>query len=140
MPFRVVSWMNSQNKELTEQKQNNETRRAMLAAIRAHLSASAPFDAVHEEHQARHGVRPQESRAPALLHDTASALTQRFQEALEAVAGHCVVVRDEVDAAQVVSGIIGQLQARRVAVSNAPLVERVVARVKPEAEWLEQAS
>src|SRR3982750_3788218 len=112
----------------------------MIAAIRAHLSASAPFDAVHDEHQALHKPAPPENRPATVLDDTLPSLIRRFREALEAVAGHCVFVRDEAEAAEVVRGIIEQLSARRVAVSNAPLVQRVVARIKPNAEWLENAT
>ena len=126
-------------KTLAERSQNNETRRALLAAIRAHLAASAPFDAVHDEHRALHEVQPRENSAPALA-DEQTSVVERFQEALESVAGHCVLARDEMEAAHVVHGIIAQLNARRVAVSNAPLVQRVIAQIKSDAEWLENAS
>src|SRR5436305_9537332 len=111
----------------------------MLAAIREHLAASAPFDAVHDEHQALHEVKPQENPATPLANEKA-LLVERFQEALEAVAGHSVLVRDEMEAAQTLRGIIEQLKAERVAVSNAPLVQRIVGQIKPDAHWLENAS
>jgi L-lactate dehydrogenase complex protein LldG len=126
-------------KTLAEQSQNNETRRAILAAIREHLKASVPFDAVHDEHQALHQAQPREITATILADDQAS-LVERFQEALEAVAGHCIRVRNEAEAAEAVREIIERLNARRVAISNAPLVRGVMAQVKMDTEWLENAS
>ncbi|HEX8888664.1 MAG TPA: lactate utilization protein [Pyrinomonadaceae bacterium] len=124
---------------MAEQSQNNETRRAMLASIREHLKASAPFDAVHDEHQALHQAQPREITATVWANDQAS-LVERFQESLEAVVGHCIRVRNESEAAEAVREIIEQLNARRVAISNAPLVRRVMAQVKTDTEWLENAS
>jgi len=111
----------------------------MLASIRAHLAASAPFDAVHDEHQALHPSQPREVLATVFANDQAS-LVERFQEALEMVAGHCVRVRDEREATEAVREIINQLKARRVAISNAPLMQRIVTQVGTDTEWLENAS
>jgi L-lactate dehydrogenase complex protein LldG len=116
--------------------QNNETRRAMLAAIREHLATSAPFDAVRNEHHA-HGGGAQIGSAVAVLPEEAASLVERFQRAVEAVAGHCMVVRDETEAAERVREIIEQKSTRRIAVTNSPLVQRVVRRVEADAEFLE---
>lgn len=126
---------------MAELRQNNEVRRAILTAVRQHLAASAPFDAVHHEHHAQHGSRERASRAvtPA-QEERAASLVERFREALEAVAGHCVVVRSEAEAAEAVQQIIEQEKAQRVAVSDSPLVQRVLARVKTGAELLENTA
>ena len=116
--------------------QNNETRRAMLAAIRDHLATSEPFDAVRSEHHAHAGGTPIGS-AVAVLEEQGASLVERFQQAVEAVAGHCAVVPDETEAAEVMQLIIEQKNARRIAVTNSPLVQRVVKRVKSDAELLE---
>jgi L-lactate dehydrogenase complex protein LldG len=64
-------------------------------------------------------------------------MVERFRLALEAVAGRCVLVRDEREAAEAVRGIVEQKQARRVAVSDSTLVRRVLAQVSSTAELLE---
>jgi L-lactate dehydrogenase complex protein LldG len=110
----------------------------MLATIRRHLAASAPHDAARaEHHEPPPGAEPPAAPgAAAAAVDPAVSLTERFRQALEAVGGHCAVVRDEEAAAQVVQGIIAGQRARRVAVSDAPLARRVVEQVRTEAELL----
>ena len=111
----------------------------MLAAIRGHLAASAPHDAVRDEHHARHAdTTPREGRARPAGEPSAS-LVEQFKRALEAVVGRCVVVGDEAGAGAALPEIIGHRGARRVAVSDSPLVRRVVGRVRADAEFLEQA-
>jgi L-lactate utilization protein LutC len=111
----------------------------MLAAIREHLATSAPFDAVHDAHEALHEEKPREISA-TVLESGSAALLERFRESLEIVGGHSVLVSDEVQAAKVAQGIIEKLKARRVAFSNSPLVQRVVNRIETEVEWFENAS
>jgi L-lactate dehydrogenase complex protein LldG len=118
---------------LAGQRRNDESKRAILAAIREHLAASAPHDAVRAAHhagaahgEAAHGedmsARGEKSAAPVLkLEGTA---VERFGRALEAVAGRCVVVRGEAAAADAVRRIILERGARRVAVSDSPLARR----------------
>ena len=127
---------------MTEREQvNNEVRREMLAAIRQHLSASAPFDAVRAGHHAPHAESvkpgaPVAAVAAVSLEDAASPV-ERFRGMLEAVAGHCLVVSDETEAAEAVQTIIERSDARRVAVSDSPLVRRVVGRLNSGVELLE---
>ena len=102
----------------------------MFAAIREHLAASAPHDAVRAEHHA--GVAHGEDMSahggtalspPAEFEGTA---VERFGQALEAVAGHCMVVHSEAAAADTLRRIILERSARRIAVSDSPLARRVV--------------
>lgn len=125
--------------KLAEPGHNKEVRREMLAAIREHLKTSAPFDAVHEEHLAHREAGAARVRH-AISNESTAAPVERFREALEAVAGHCVLVRDEREAALVVRGIIEQAKARRIALSDAPLVQRVMERVESDVELVENAS
>jgi L-lactate dehydrogenase complex protein LldG len=111
----------------------------MLAAIRERLAASAPFDAVHDAQQTQRSLRVVPVGV-AVARETHAAPVERFRDALEDVAGHCVVVPDEVEAAEAVRRIIEQARARRVAVSDAPLVRSVLAHAQLDAELLEQAS
>lgn len=124
---------------MAEQRRNDDVRREMLAAIREHLAASAPFDAVHEEKRARHDGEAHAARpsahaqsASAVAQGEALAPVERFKQSLEAVGGRCTVVRDEAEAAEVLKRIIAGAKARRVAVSDSALVRRVVARVSTE--------
>jgi len=108
----------------------------MLAAIRDHLATSKPFDAVRSEHHGNAGGTPIGS-AVAVLEEQGASLVERFQQAVESVAGRCVVVPDETEAAELMQLIIEQKNARRIAVTNSPLVQRVVKRVKLDVELLE---
>ena len=108
----------------------------MLASIREHLVTSEPFDAVRNEHHRHAGGTPL-SNAVAVSPEQAASLVERFQHAVEGVAGRCAVVGEETEAAEAVRLIIEQKNARRIAVTNSPLVQRVVKRVKSDAELLE---
>jgi L-lactate dehydrogenase complex protein LldG len=125
--------------KLDERTHNDEIRREMLTAIRQHLKASAPFDAVRAEHKAHPSVQSQGSRAETLLTEPASTPADRFKEMLEAVGGHCVVVSDEVEAAEIVRQVIEGTKARRIAVSDSELARRILGRVHSDAELLENA-
>ena len=113
----------------------------MLAAIRTHLRASAPHDAARAAHQARLAEQhaPESGQAAAPTPDLIAPV-ERFRRALEAVAGRCVVVRDEAAAAEALRQIVEQRGARRVALSDAPLVGRVARLAPLPAEVLEDAT
>lgn len=117
----------------------------MLAAIRANLAASQPFDQVHDEHHAQLPVlNHQAQRADSTNTDESKVnspgdILERFRQALEALKGDCVIVRDEREAAQVLQRIVDQTRARHIAVSNSPLVESVIGGLKFEGELLERA-
>lgn len=118
-----------------------------MASIREHLAASAPHDAARAAHEARHAgaahgadVSAHAGTAlPPPLEFEGTAV-ERFVQALEAVAGHCLVVRGEAEAAEAVRQIAEQRNARRVAVSDSPFARRVVALARPAAEVLESAA
>lgn len=114
-------------------EQSKEVRREMMASIREHLAASAPFDAVHDEH---HSHQKPSRQAISVAAETSVSLVERFRESLEAVAGHCVVVRDEKQAAEVVVQIVAEMKARRIAVSDSELVRSVMERATMSAELL----
>lgn len=110
----------------------------MFAAIRGHLAASAPHDAVRAAHHAAvaHGADVS-ARAPVVFEGTA---VERFRQALEAVAGRCFVVKDEAEAAEVVRQIAEQRNCMRVAVSDSPLAGRVMNLAALPSEVLENAA
>jgi L-lactate dehydrogenase complex protein LldG len=96
----------------------DEARLSILASIRASLSASARFDALDREHGS---PLPVSVVAPRVDDPVA-----RFREALEAVAGHCVIVRDTREVGDAVREILTRAQARRVVISDSALVAGVV--------------
>ena len=129
-----------------------------MASIREHLAASAPHDAARAAHEARHAGAARaahEARHAGAAHgadvsahagtalpplEFEGTAVERFGQALEAVAGHCLVVRGEAAAAEAVRQITEQRNARRVAVSDSPLARRVVGLARPAAEVLERAA
>lgn len=90
-------------------------RDAILAAVRENLRDAKRTHADREDPQ---------PGAPARLGTTAERLA-RFVEVLEGVGGHCTVVRDEVEALSALQRIATGLEAREVAVSDAPLARRI---------------
>ena len=107
----------------------------MLTAIRQQLDASAPFDAVRDEHHTEQDA----SHSAVVVREQVGSLVERFRQALEAVSGHCIVARNENDAAKAIQQVIQQTKARRIAISNSPLVQKVIAGVQSDALPLENA-
>jgi L-lactate dehydrogenase complex protein LldG len=125
----------------------NPARAAILKSIRDHLAQSAESDAVYGEEQAApagvtSGNKDSSIELPAVpehrpKQNEHRSLTEMFREELEAVGGHCVVVRSEVEAAGALNDIIVELgtrlvPVRRIALSDAPLVRRLAGAVAAE--------
>ena len=122
-------------------------RAAILKSVRRHLEQSAASDAVNGEERAAHaGARSGDKDPSITFHavpekrqpDHRSPL-ETFRAELEAVGGHCVVVRGEVAAAGALNDIIVELRARvmsawRIALSDAPLVQRIMGQLAVEVE------
>ena len=111
---------------------NNEARQEILGSIRTHLTASAPFDA--RESPVNHPVI-----LPAQL--VASNLIELFKQNLEAVDGHCIVTHGQIGIATALTTIISALQktklgAQRIAISDAPELERLMHMTDLEIEEL----
>jgi L-lactate dehydrogenase complex protein LldG len=84
------------------------SREAILTSIRSHLAASPPADPVEYV------------SSPEAATLTAPVLDE-FKQAVEAVDGHCVVVQTEEEVTQILKTFAG-----RVAISDAPVLERLV--------------
>jgi L-lactate dehydrogenase complex protein LldG len=108
----------------------------MLARIREHLAASAPFDRVHQEGLAQHLAEPS---GRAIEHSPEISLVDLFREALEAVNGICTIVADEAEAASILKQVIELNQLRRIAVSDSPMVDRLTRRLGGNLELLSDA-
>ena len=115
----------------------NDARQEILNSIRTHLAASAPFDA--REHSTNHEnpvVLP--AQPPAL------SLIDLFKQNIEAVDGHCFVARSKSEVAGALTQIISALQktklrAQRIAISDAPELERLMHMTDLEIEELDVA-
>jgi L-lactate utilization protein LutC len=111
---------------------NNE----ILRSIRSHLAASAPHD--RREQVSRRFS--QMNAEPIRVHLRKSA-ADLFRLNLEAVNGHCVIAQGDTDIARALTQIIADLQktnlrAQRIAISDNPLVERLMYLTDLEIEAL----
>lgn len=123
--------------ENTQPGQPADARQAIMTAIRKQLAASAPYDAVHEENRARHEGDAHQVSVP-LAHSI--SLIERFQQSLEAIGGRCIVVQSEAEATETVRRIVAEVQARRIAISDSPLVGRLLQPLATEVELMSGAS
>ncbi|MEO6390207.1 MAG: lactate utilization protein [Pyrinomonadaceae bacterium] len=122
---------------MEQPRNNDEARREMFAAIRTQLAQSKPFDAAYEAHRA-HRMPPEPIAHVSL--DDPSLLVERFQRSLQAVGGHFLSVANESEAAEEIRRIVGNLSARRIAITNAPLVAGVLKLLTLDAELIEGAT
>ena len=111
---------------------SNEARQEIFGSIRTHLAASAPFDA-----------RESPVDPPVVLRaqPVASNLIELFQQNLEAVDGHCIIAHSKGEIAGALTQIISALQktklrAQRIAISDAPELERLMHMTDLEIEEL----
>ena len=114
---------------------NSQGRSEILRSIRSHLAASVQHDEPEEASVTTVSaiVPPENGRSGSLV--------ESFKENLEAVNGHCIVARNELEIVRALTKIITGLQAtnlkgRRIALSNAPVVERLVNLIAVEIDEL----
>lgn len=104
----------------------------MLARIREHLAASPPADDHHFQ-SAQHEVG--QVRGPS----AEISVIDLFRERLEAVNGNCTIVADEAEAASNLRQVIELNKLQRVAVSDSPVVDRLMRQIDGTAEVLSNA-
>jgi len=126
---------------MMQRDRNNEARRGILNAVRGQLAASALLDAQRDRNRATRGLRQTADQAEPITAEPigkgAEARLARFQQALESVGGQSVVVHSEQEAAEAIEKVIRSVHARRVALSDAAVVQKLIARVKADVEWRE---
>lgn len=109
---------------------NNDARQEILQSIRAHLAESARVAPAQAETVF---VRTEIDDVSAGVHLSPVAM---FCARLESVGGHCTVVHDEREAARALTQLIAELQgrvpARRIALSDAPLVSELARNLAVE--------
>jgi L-lactate dehydrogenase complex protein LldG len=120
---------------------NNEARQAILTSIRSHLAASAPYDAreLNSEQVWKAGL--QHSDLLSSSTDLGLSLVEIFKQNLELVGGHCVIAQGDTEIARALTNIISDLQktnlrAQRIAISDNPIVERLMHLTDLEIEAL----
>lgn len=113
-----------------------DARDEILASVRRNLATSLPFDVVRSGHHTRAGTAVAVS--PVL--PSGRQLLDDFRTNLEAVGGHCVTVSDETGAARSVAETIKHRGAGQIAVSNSPLVGKLVDAAATAAEIRENPS
>lgn len=100
-------------------------REAILESIRTHLAASVPHDQCEPvKHLGGSGTDPLK-----LTHE--GSLIDLFKQSLEAVDGRCIITSGDAGVAQALTTIIAALQrtnvrAQRIAISDVPLIERIM--------------
>jgi L-lactate dehydrogenase complex protein LldG len=94
------------------------SRDTILESIRTHLAASV----AHDQYESVIPVPNSSSVSTA----TTTSLVELFRQNVEAVNGHCVVARDEAEITEAVTRIITDLGARRIAISDAPILQRLI--------------
>jgi L-lactate dehydrogenase complex protein LldG len=117
---------------------NTQAREAMLRSIRSHLAASVQLD---EREGINHASVPTVVAIVPPENGNPLSLVESFKKNLEAVNGQCIVVRNELEIVRALTKIITDLQAtnlraRRLAVSNAPALQRLVKLIAVEIDEL----
>jgi L-lactate dehydrogenase complex protein LldG len=118
--------------------QTQSARTTIMNSIRQHLAESKRNEL--SESSNRHDLdRPVIAPANLIAGATATnpSMVEMFRERLEAVGGHCFIVRSEIEAATALKKIFAALPVtlrRRIALSDAPMVRRLADILNPEVE------
>ncbi len=122
----------------------NDARSIIMNSIREHLAESERREVGHNHLELAEGPSAFDGQSGDAAFDVLTNNTRReeqaswvamFRERLEAVGGHSFVARKEDEAAAILKNIIGRLpvtQRRRLAISNSPLVARLVRELSSE--------
>ncbi|HEY2973232.1 MAG TPA: lactate utilization protein [Pyrinomonadaceae bacterium] len=123
-----------------ELERNTAARDSILGSIREHLAASAPHDAIHAE-GSHESVAHLQVTSPLSDESSSncSSLPEIFKEKLEEVGGHCIVASSHHEVVAALTQIISDLQktslrARRIALSNAPALERLLNQIEVDVD------
>jgi L-lactate dehydrogenase complex protein LldG len=120
---------------MSNQATNIQARDQILRSIRSHLASSVQYDEREEV------SLPIVSPIVPPENGKSSSIVESFRENLEAVNGHCIIARNELEIVRALTKIITNLQgtnlkARRIALSNVPVLERLVNLIAVEVDEL----
>ena len=99
-----------------------DSRETILNSIRQHLAASVP----HNE--------PSQVVVPVVDTPAVASVVELFRENVEAVNGHCIIARNEVEVRQAVTQILAAHGAQRIAISDAPALNGLTGEIAPGAK------
>lgn len=124
---------------------SGEARRAILASIRRNLKASQPHDARRDGNAFQlaratpQGLQslPSGSTDPGVTTDSAPRVAE-FRRRLESVGASCSVFQHEHEAASELERLIEEAGARRIAVSDAPLLKTIISHVNTGTKLLSE--
>ena len=114
---------------------NSEAKNAIFASIRQNLAASVPFDAAHQAHHAA----KTDFTASVLKEFPKETLIENFRSNLEFVGGKFSLCHSETEAAEILKSIISEKTARKIALSDSPLVKKITGYLKISGELIENA-
>lgn len=107
---------------MIENLDNLSARESIMQSIRAHLEASVPLDALE-------GALHHDSKSLPVVAGSGEVqvvttnLVELFKESLEAVDGRCLVVRSEGELTSAINELIARIDAKRIAISDAPEIK-----------------
>jgi len=125
---------------MSRSEATQQARESIFKSIRSHLAASKSLDAreaaVHHE---LHSSPTPIVSTPEFV--DAGSLAELFKENLELVDGHCIIAQDEAEVVRTLTRIISDLQqtklrAKRIAISDSPLIERLIQLTEVEIDEL----
>ena len=116
---------------------SNSAREVILGSIRSHLAASVPYD---KQEVLLHHENPVNLVNPVKL-TSDTTLAELFKQSLEAVDGHCAIVRGDSEIALALTQIISALQQTKlrgqlIAISDNRELERLLHLTDLEIEEL----
>jgi L-lactate dehydrogenase complex protein LldG len=117
---------------------DSSARDSIFRSIKEHLAASVSHD--QREADVHHAVSPAISRSiPG--NGQSGSLVDIFRESLAAVDGHCILANGEQELVQALQNIILDLQrsglgCRRIAISDQPVVNRLVMSIDADVDEL----
>src|SRR5258706_5578066 len=117
---------------LSTRESEGSAREAILAFIRSSLATSAPFDAAWTEHHGHTAVIA--PMAKSLF--SRDKLIENFRNSLDQLGAHFAIVPTESAAADHVHAVIEKIGAKQIAISDSPLVKRLLAEI-PATEFVE---
>lgn len=112
----------------------NAAKSAIFDSIRRSLAESLPFDEIHNEHKA-HQPKSEIDKIISVLPSELS-LAQIFRENLLSIGANCEIVESKEDATALIQKTINERNLKKIAVSDAEIVSKIMSLLKLESDSL----
>ena len=116
---------------------DSNAKTEILSTIRKNLQMSSARDTVHSEHY--HVSTQLPNVLPSVVSKSDETLTEWFCENVRSVCGSCSIVPNIESASAILKAILTDLGARRIAISDSPLVRSIIGSIDTDAEILSSA-